>query len=171
MLLSTIDTYVRENKIEKQDEIVLNDSVSIEVYNEINTIKILLRLVLKKDNKTIWGLYQTNYRNWGFYTEEHLFKEVDEDFRRNGYMQEMFNLFKKYDLLPKQEVSAKPSNILFLLKNWYKLHSYIIKNWMEIEEEFIDETNLEKHLNIIKANINQHWMERKLEDIYILKLK
>lgn len=120
-----------------------------------------------------WDLYKTNFSNGNnFNIEDHLYNEVDDNFRWKWYWQKMFNLWLENKwFLPKLEYTNLASSILFLLKNNYELFWYHELKWKYYDfEVYKDENQKEEEINNLKK-ILSYELETRLEKIYVLKLK
>lgn len=82
----------------------------------------------------IWSIKTRYYSHWKVQIENHLEKFLDEDERSKWLWQAMYDVWKvMWFPIPKTEVSREPSNISFLLKNWYYISWKYDENWNEID--------------------------------------
>lgn len=96
------------------------------------------------DWKLIW------YIKPGFYTygnvskESHLERKIFDDFIWKWYGQLLYDVYRGLHFpIPKEEYTHKPSVILFLQKNGYKLVSRFNENGDEVELDYIELAQLD----------------------------
>jgi len=105
----------------------------------------------------VWTIESSNYRNWNFSTDSHLAHWVKNDFKWEWYGQLLFDLYKMLvfntndAIIPEKEYVSKPSRLLFLLKNWYKLESKVVQDEYYTKIRLLDES---EKANIIKMSEN-----------------
>lgn len=89
----------------------------------------------------IWVLFNWIYKHWDFKTERyHYVKEVLPEFRNKWIARLLLKIKESIDSKLTKDYSAKPSNMRFLMANWYwPTHAVIEIWWGETSIEAITE--------------------------------
>lgn len=180
VLLDDIDIkewFYKEKKeekfnIEKLDfeesvEELSKHGILVEVDDYYHSIKLYLEW------NFIWEIYNDAYIDKNFSSTEHLYKEINEEYRWKGYWKLLFELYIKKSnedprfILPVEDYTKKVSVINLYEKFWYEIIWKINSLWeyTKITKEDI------KEIKEIKNNLKKWFMEYQLNYTVVLKRK
>lgn len=163
----TIEKIEKETK-KKSAKIIDINSLSLEEIEKKAQVKIEID---EKNNfviiKTLtWieigKIGQSDYKDWDFFTWEHLLNEIYEEFRWKWYWKLMYEVYLKIAkekdyYIPTIEYSKKVSMINLYKKYWFKMESKIV-NWIEMK---LAKSDFD-YIKSIKENFKKWYLEPEL---------
>lgn len=119
----------------------------------------------------IWEIHKDAYRDWIFFTNNHLYKLIEEQFKWKWFWKLLFELYIKKTqednnfILPDVDYTKKVSIISLYKKFWYKITWKISSRWTYIELN----KNDYKLISKIKEKLKKWIIENKLPNTIILE--
>lgn len=129
----------------------------------------------------VWTIESSNYKDWLFSTNSHLAHWVENDFKWEWYGQLLYDIFKYLvfntsdAIIPEKEYVSKPSRLLFLIKNWYKIESKITQDKHKVTFSLLSDSQIDDIIKTSKDLIkrqkeNSDFLEKNFKCTYELVL-